>query len=117
MSACGSLLLTKALLTHEDFVESQALNPGIPGIGTQEIEENLARVSERGQVLAVNEHQVFADTARFGDEHEFSGPELACIVVARGQDVFLLDAEGLAFEGRVFVLKNLSVEAVIILGR
>lgn len=84
-------------------------------MGAQKIEEHLAGVPEGGQVLAVDHDEPGADPGGLGQEHQLADAEPARVVVARREDVLLLDPEGPRPERRVPVLEDLGVEAVIVL--
>jgi hypothetical protein len=64
-------------------------------VRSQEVEQRLAHIAKWRQVLAVHENEIRTYLLCLGDEHELLDIAAACIVVAGGQNILLLDAERL----------------------
>lgn len=64
----------------------------------QKVKKSLTRISKRGQVLPLNEDETRAGLPSLDYELELFYPMTACGVVARGQNVLLLDPQWLSLE-------------------
>ena len=82
----------------------------------EESKQRLADVAEGAEVLALDQDEVRTQPLGLADEHELAHALGAGVVVACCENVLLLDTQRLGFEGRVLVLDNLGVEAVVVLG-
>ena len=58
----------------------------------KELEQSLAHVSERRQVLALDDDQLGTELPRLGDEHELSNALGSGIIITGCKDVLLPDA-------------------------
>jgi hypothetical protein len=102
-------------LTHEDLIKPESFRLAVPREGPQEVEEQLADVSKWGEILALDDDQLWAKPLCLRCEHQLPDADASGVVVACREDVLLANAEGQRFERRVLVLVNLRVEAVVVL--
>jgi hypothetical protein len=86
--------------THKYFVEAEALNLLTPRVRAKKRVQRLTHISERRQVLAVDENELWTDLLRLGNLHELTDAAAAGDIVARGQDGLLLHAQGQCLQGR-----------------
>lgn len=100
---------------QKDLIQTELLDLIVPSEGLQELVEHLRGIPEPIQLLAQHDHHIWTDTFRFRDELQLMESTAASFIVTGDKDLFLLDAEGKALQGRILGLKNRCVEAVIIL--
>lgn len=78
---------------HEDLIETQALHFPIPREAFEVFVEHLAGVAKPSEILAERDNNIWTDLFGLGDELQLSKASGAGSIVARNNDLFLLDRE------------------------
>lgn len=101
--------------TH--LVEAKPLGFSAPNAVAQETVERLGRIAEPREVFPQHDHHVWTDPLGLLDQLQFVEPSSPGLIVARDDDLFLLDGEGQGLKGGDLSLYDACVEAVVVLQR
>lgn len=99
--------------TH--FIEAQPLGLPTPCPLLEEVVQFLRSIAKSCEILPQDNHHVRTDLLCLGDELHLAQTPSPSLIVARHDNLLLLDRQGLGLESRILGLKHRGIKAIIVL--